>query len=748
MTPENLLAEEKSFAADLDLLDYWLLIKKHRRRILMLTFIVTLLTTLVVFQMTPVYRSTALLLLENASKSKVLTLNDLYDEMQHRAGSSEAFNSQIEIIQSRPVAESVIRKLKLIDEPAMDPRRNRSWINLNSGWFALEQTSSPEVTESRLEARLVNTFKDKLTVETTVKSNIVKVSFDSTDTQLAAKIANAVVEAYIDTDLESRSQMTQKANVWLTQRMEGLRKNLEESEQALQHYREKEGIVDNKDVILSGTGKQFEAASTNLTAARMRLAEAQSAYNQVKDHSKQPTETLESIPAVWKDLTVQQMKQHETEATRILTEYKSRYAPAHPKMIAAEAEKKSAHEALLKAVETVINGITREYEIARANVSAAAEAQAQMKSDIQTITRKESQLSALQNEVDSNRKIYETYLTRAKETEVSSNLQSTAGRLVEAALPSATPLRPKKLQIIAIAAILGLIAGVGLVIFLDYLDSTMHSVPDVERRLRVDVLGTVQLLESNSDKKHKPGREFLENPNSPFSESVRTIRTAALLSSIDAPHRVIVVTSTVPGEGKTTISINLSFALGQLKRVLVIDGDIRRPSLGTTMGDGFDQGPGLVDFLAGEAPINECIRATPNPNVFVLPAGKRFNSPLELISSQKFAETIAEFKEQFDVLVIDCPPIKPVSDSLILARYANAVVYVVKADSTPYQLVTAAIKRLKAIDTPILGIVLNLVDSRNADRYGYYDYTYQYQYQYTYGQEPVKKPRSFMGIKI
>jgi capsular exopolysaccharide synthesis family protein len=721
---------------ELNLLDYWLLIKTNYRKIFSLALVVTMLATLVVFQMTPVYRSTAMLLVENA-KGKVLTLNDLYEGQRD---SSEAFNSQIQIIKSRPVAENVIRKLKLNDDPAMRPADHKK------GWFDSESKDSKETIEAKNAEAVLTKFENSLTVEPVLKSQIVKISFDSTDKVLAAKVANAVVDAYIDNDLEARSLMTQKANFWLTERMQGLRSKLEISEQALQRYREQENIIDNKGVVLSGTGKQFEEVSTNLVGARMRFAEAQNSYNQVKDHKGQPIEALESIPAVLKDSNVQQAKTAEREATRKMTEYKGRYAAAHPKMIAAEAEQKSAREALGRAIEAVINGITREYEIARANAGAAAGAQAQTKAEIQGITRKEFQLGVLQREVDSNKQLYDTFVGRAKETEVSANLQSTAGRLIDPAVVMSSPLKPKKVQVISIAAVLGLLAGIALVFLLDYLDSTLHSVADAERRLGVDVLGAVQILQQKVGESLVPARAFLDDPNSAFSESIRSIRTAVLLSSIDDPHRVVAVTSTVPGEGKTTVTINLAFALGLVKKVLIVDADIRRPTVGSAIGEGMDQGVGLVDYLAGESPVNECIRGTSNPNVFVLPAGKRFNSPLELLSSHRFGETIAMLKDMFDVVLIDCPPLKPVSDALVISRYTNAVVYVVKSDATPHQLVSAAIKRLHAIDAPLLGVVLNQVDFKKADRYGHYSYSYKY--QYAYGQEPVQSARSFMGIKI
>ena len=729
MTRESMQTEGgEAVAEELNLLDYWLLLRKHTKQIFGLAFVITLLAALIAFQMTPVYRSTALLLIEN-SKSKALNLADLYDIQG--SGGLEAFNSQVQILKSRPIAEMVIRKLKLIENPAINPPKT-------SSWFSFEPEGTPEEIKARDYEDVLRSFYKALTIEPVLKSQIVKISFDSTDKELAAQIANTLAEAYIENDLEARSQMTQRANIWLTQHMEGLRKKLEESERALQGYREQENIIDSKGVVLSGSAKQLEEISTNLIAARQRMAEAEGAYNQVKNYRKEPTETLESLPAVLKNLAVQQMKEAESVAARKLNELQSRYTSAHPKVIAAESELRSARAAVKREVEAVLSGITKDYELARANAAANTRALDQVKADIQNLTRKEFKLGVLLRETESNKQLYDLFVSRAKETDVAANLQSTVGRIVDPAVVTITPLKPKKLLVIGIALLLGLLAGVALVFVLDYLDNTLHTVADVERRLGVDVLGSVQILENENGKQIVAARAFLENPSSPFAESVRTVRTAVLLSAIDEPHRVVMITSTVPGEGKTTLAINLAFALGQMKKVLLIDGDIRRPSLAAAIG-GMEGARGLVDFLADEVPLRDCIHATTNPKVFVLPAGKPFNSPLELLSSHRFGETIAKVKELFDVVIIDCPPLRPVSDSLVISGYANAVLYVVKADSTPYQLIDAAIKRLHNINAPLLGVVLNQMDYKKSDRYG--------QYEYSYGQEE-KPAKTFLGIKI
>jgi capsular exopolysaccharide synthesis family protein len=718
-----------------DLLELWGVLRRHRNRIFLLTAMVGLLTALVVFQMTPVYRGTALMLIENSVDNKVMTLNDLYSNQRQTV---EAFNSQLQILHSRAVAERVIRNLKLYDHPSMDPRTVKSRFGLFEAKAETRQMSEDQMTEA-----LVGRVAGGLSIEPLWRSQIVKVSFDSPDRELAAKVANALVDAYIDNDFESRSGMTQRASAWLNERMAGIRTKLEESERALQHYREQENIVDNKGVVLSGTGRQFEEVSTNLIAARMRLAEAQNAYNQVKDAKGQPLSVLESLPAVLKDSTVRQMKSVESEAMRKVDEYKSRYASAHPKMIAATAELQSAHNALAQAIQTVIAGIYREYEIARDNASAAAGAKARTQAEIQSITRKGAQLSMLERDVESYRLLYSNFINRAKEAEAAINLQSTPGRMIDPAVVPLSPVKPNKFNAIAGALFLGLLGSSLLVLLRAYLDNTLRSEQEIERRLHVSVLGTVPLLDKK-DGGENPSLVFLQNPNSPFAEAVRGIRTSVLLSAVDEPHRVVAITSTIPGEGKTTIAISLAQALGQVKKVLLIDADMRRPTVGKNIGDGLHEEVGLVDYLAGDAELADCIHGTPNPNVSVLPAGKRLSLPLELLSSQKFGDTIAGLKELYDMVIIDCPPLKPVSDSLVISRYANSVLYVIKADEAPYQMIASSLKSLREVDAPLLGVVLNQVNTRLADHYG----NYSYQYQYVYGQEPEKRPRTFLGIRI
>ena len=704
---------------EIDLLDYWRTLVKYKWSIFGLAFSTGLLATLVVYNMTPIYRSTATIMIQT-EKPKILSIQDIYDAQQ---GMGEDFyQTQVEILKSRGLAERVVRKLDLMNNPFMDPRQQKppfwkSW--LSSG-------ASGTVPEEAVMKAVVGELKGGLTVEPVRNSQIIKISFDSPDKKLAAEVPNALADAYIESDLEAKVQMTQKASAWLTQRMGELKSKLDSSEQALQSYRIQQNIVDTKGIALNGAGKQLDEISSNLIAARQRLAEAQSAYDQVRNLNGQPFSAYESVPAVLKNPLFIQAKEAESKAEQKVAELSQRYGNLHPRMIAAQSDLRAARQNLGMQIGAVVGAIQKEYDMAKANEIAAERAQGAVRADIQDISRKEIQLNVLQRDVDSNRQLYDLFMNRAKEMNVGSNLQTTIARVVDPSIPSGSPYKPKKGMIMGLSFALGLVLGVMLAFLLEYLDNTVKDREDVENKIGMGMLGTVQMLDGKSGS--EPMRSFIDAPGSVFSESIRSIRTGVLLSSLDEPHKVVMVTSSVPQEGKSTISVNLAFALGQMKRVILLEADLRRPSIGKVLNDD-PKAPGLLDFLAGTADLKSCIHKTESPNVFLIPSGQLLSNPLELISSRRFGEMIGKLSETFEMVVIDCPPVVAVSDSLVLSRHASAVIYVVRADETPYQLARSGIRRLQEVNAPLLGVVLNCADLRQAEGYG------SYGYKYGYGQE-------------
>jgi succinoglycan biosynthesis transport protein ExoP len=728
--------------AETNLMDYFYLALKHQRSILWFVGLAVLLTMLVVFEMTPVYRSVASIEI-TAEKPKPLTTADLYNDSVHLG--DDYIRTQMEILKSRVLAEKVISKLELDKHPAMESGEfTLASLKFWKSWF-------PAPTEEDLHGALVKRFSDALTIEQVRNSQVVKISFESPNRELAANVPNALAELYIENDLETKVQMMQKANGWLTRRMGGMRSNLEASEAALQNYREQKNIVDTKGVALNGASAQLDKISTNVITSRQQLSEAQNAYNQVKNLKGQPPSAFESIPAVLKSLLYQQTKAAEVRAENNVASLKDRYGSQHPKMVAAQAELAESKDSLARQVQSIVAGIEKEYEVAKENNRSAESTQSQVKSEIQNVNRKEFQLSVLQRDVDSNRQLYDQFMSRAKENNVGANLETTVAHIIDPAIPTKNPVKPQKGLIFGVVLVLGPVLGMMLAFLLEILDSTIKNAFEVESKLGMPMLGVVQILEPKKKRakgvtSYDAAMSFLKDSHSSFSESFRTIRTGVLLSAIDQPHKIIMVTSSLPQEGKTTVAINLASALAQMKRVLMVDADLRMPTVGKSFGE--DPGkPGLLDVLVGTSTLAQAIHSTPSPNLFVLPSGKLLTNPLELVSSVRFEEALATLKGQFDMIVLDCPPVMLVSDSLVLSRQVDAVVYVIRADQTTRQQALSGLKRLQDVNAPLLGVVLNLVDLEKVERYskykgGYYSYGYgKYSKQgYGYGKNPAAPP--------
>jgi capsular exopolysaccharide synthesis family protein len=384
--------------------------------------------------------------------------------------------------------------------------------------------------------------------------------------------------------------------------------------------------------------------------------------------------------------------------------------------------------------------VTREYESARANEAAIERTLAAAKADIQNLNRKEFQLAALEREVATSRQFYDMFMQRFKETNISGEMHSPIARVVDPAIVPGGPFGPNKRLIVGLSLLGALLAGVSLALLLERLDNTVKSSHEVENRLGVPALGVLNITKVKRGAQLE--RIFLDDPQTSFSEAIRTIRSGVMLSAIDSPRKIVLVTSSIPEEGKTTVASNLAFALGQVKKTLLIDADMRRPKIGRVLGGAGSNLLGLSQLVAGEAQFERCLYpVAQGSQLSVLPSGRIPPNPLELLASHGFAAMLQKLAQTFDMIVIDSPPVQLVSDALVLSNLASEVVYVVKADDTPYPLARQGIRRLRRVNAPILGVVLNQLDPVKADRY-YGEYSgygqRYYNRKYGYGYTPKK----------
>jgi capsular exopolysaccharide synthesis family protein len=707
----------------LDLVIYWRAIAKRKWAILGFAVVTTIVAGILVNMQTPIYRSTATVLIEQ-NKAKIAPTEEVYANI---GDSREHFQTQVEILKSRALAVRLVEKVDLSKLKDFDPRqRDLSLTERIKAQFGFAPPAQ-QWSDEALKKHAVGTLMGRMSVEPIRLSQLIRVHFESSDPVIAAQLANAIAETYIEADMEARDDMNMRASEWLGGRLGGLKKNLEESERALQEYRERARMIETKGLAQSGATRQIDDQMTRLMAARQRRYAAENAYNQIKEAKGQ----LDVLPVVMRNPLVQRFKDAESEAEKKINELSNKHGPEHPRMMQAQAELKQARENTRREVDNVVASLTNEYELARATEKAMESGVSTARGAVQSINRKEFELAALERAVATNRQIYDLFLNRFRETRASRDPQSNAvARISDEARPAQYPIKPKKEQVISIAFVIGLLLGTLVALLMERLDNTLKSADDVEEKLGQPMLTTLPLLQGDEAK--SVGRHFLQDPKSVFSEAIRTARTGVLLSSPDTPQVTVLVTSSVPSEGKTAVAINMALAHAQAKRVLLIDADLRRPSVGEKLG--LDpKKPGLTNLLSGSATFAECLQRVEGTSLYAISTGPVPVNPLELILSKRFEALVKALAGTCDFLIIDSPPVHLVSDALVLSKMVTGVMFVVKADSTPYPLVRRCIRALEDVDAKLFGITLNQLDFRRAERY-YGAYTgayYKYDGYYT-----------------
>ncbi|MCH7683585.1 MAG: polysaccharide biosynthesis tyrosine autokinase [Gemmatimonadetes bacterium] len=698
----------------LDFLQYWNVVYREKWGILGLAIAVCLITTVFVFDMTPIYRATATLLIE-AKQVSVVSIEEVYGIDSSKR---EYYQTQFEILNSRQLAEDVINKLRLTRTPS-DSLDWRRWIPF------LPPPETP--TEEQRWQGFVASFQKAVEIQPIRNTQMVKISFESPDPELTYKVANELGNTYIENQLDARLQLTQKAANWLTIRLEGMRGDLERSETALQAFREREGLIDISGVQTL-TAKEINEVTTQLVEARKRTAEAKGLLDSLGTVGPEYESRWETSPGVLADSVTQQLKAREVETSRFVSELSQRYGPKHPKLIAARSNLNNAVSAYRNQVVKVVGGVGKNYQQALTDEQSLELALARGKNQIQSINRKNYQLSQLEREVDTTRELYNLFFTRFRETS-EAGFEAANARFVDLAVRPFTPVKPKKTQMVLIAGLLSMLLGIALAFLKLALDNTIKVGGDIEEKLGQPVVGVLPIMKDVLKGKDQASLAYLDKEQKGFGEAVRTMRTGVILSGVDNPLKVLVVTSSVPNEGKTTLALSLALSLGQMGNVVLLDADMRKPSIANDCN--LPKGvSGLSEIIAGTEDLKNCIHRMAEGGIDLIPAGIVPPNPLELLSSRRFAKLIEELREKYDRVIIDSAPTQAVSDSLVLSDLADGVIFVVKADSTTTQVALGGIQRLLRVNANLVGVVLNQFDSEGAVKYGYYGKDYYDYYGY------------------
>ncbi len=715
---------------------YWETIAKRKWKILFFALFMAALVAAIVMSITPMYRATATLLIES-QEAKVVSIEEVYG---FGGQSKEYFQTEFEILKSRSLIEKVVRKLNLVKPPEFHQEQQslvwykdilpeslglKLFLPVEKSEFIVGTAKNIESEDVVFNA-VVKHFMTRLSISPVRKTQIVRISFDAEDPQLAKDVANAMANGYIDNHLDAKMELTSKVTRWMVERLGGLSVKLKEAEERLQNFREQENLVDIQGGTLSES--ELKELASRLLVAQQEFNRAQSLRQQVISiNDGENIDGYESISAVLQNPLVRDLSIERARAGARISELSKRYGSKHPKMIAAHSEFNSTDESLRKQVKRVVDGVINDYYVALANVNDLTSALVEAKTESHSISRKQYRLRELAREVLTTQELYDTFLKRIKETSATSSLKTANARVVDPAIKPTIPVKPKKALLIMLAFAVSVVFGVVVAFFLDALNNTFQRVEDVEAILNLRVLGIVPTIKKIKKRKLEMSRLFFDKDNSGFSEAIRTIRTGLVLSGVNKPHKVIMVTSSVPGEGKTTFSSNLAFALGKVEKVIYIDADMRRPCVAKNFG--FQAGqPGVANVISGTAGVSECTHRVDGIDIIL--AGIVPPNPQELLSSKRFGTLLSRLAEKYDRVIIDSPPVNAVSDPLLLSVNADAVIYVTRAGATKREQVKAGVGRLLQANASILGLVLNFVDisKQRGKTRGYDGYFDQYDY--------------------
>jgi capsular exopolysaccharide synthesis family protein len=652
-------------------------------------------------------------------------------------------DTQIGILQSHKLNRRVVQKISLHEAGKLTPASFDAGIaNSLRQWFAgLTETPVP-ITEP--DAERIGSTADELASLTSIAkpegreySNLLNITVKMADPQLAALAANTIAEEYIATVFENEVETARKNQQFLSDRLTFLRQEWKDAESRLQDYREAENIVtrssgeDEVDEELSSLSNRYFSAREN----RLRQENLRQQLINIRPGDR----SVEKLPAIANHPSISTIQTTLFTLNQRKEELGERYGSRHNRMIALESEINSAKRDLQVRVADVIAGISNEYELAVKIERAAEETLNSVRDRKQQLGRKEFQLNDLEQDVETKREVYSIFLVRLNEEGAAGPVRNNNLWVADPALVPGSGLRASLLRTAIIALVLSLSASVALGLVFELTSNTITTAEDVEKKLGMPLLGYLPLLAGDITQAGLTFNEYIHNPESRFSEALRTLRTSISLSTLsNKGTQRLLVTSSQSSEGKTSVALTLATAMGQTSKVLLIDGDLRRPSLERILNQSHHKSRGLSDVIAQSSTIEEATHHREDALIDVMFAGSTTLRPLELLSSREFSVLIDELSKRYDAIVIDSPPCIAVSDAYVLSTHADSVVYVTKYDQVAVPTIRTCINRFTSINASIVGIVVNQIDFEAAHYYGkYQDY---YDYRGTSDETPEPEP--------
>jgi capsular exopolysaccharide synthesis family protein len=724
--PQQLPSYDEAPEQDFDMRSIFRVLIVRAWTILGVIAICMSIAVVVMFQITPVYNSSALIMV-GQRENKVLDSESVIAELQTDASTLE---NQIQVLKSWSLAEKVILKFNLTHDPEFNTALSKRSIYNVASWF---QSSAPKkkivapkgAENLSVKPGVLAQFASKLSVSTQGRSSVIKVTFESSTREKAAKLANAVADQYMIDQLDTKFDAAKRTTDWLNGRLQQLADKVRLSENAVEQYKADHGLADGK-AGGSLAGEQMSELNGQIALARSKLAEQEAKYKQVVTMLKQGG-SVDSIAAVINSPLIGALRTQQADLMRKEAELSTKYGARHPQMVALQDEKTNLQAKIDEEVKRISKNLANEVSVARASLKSLSESMSEIQGTANTQGQASVRLRELERDAQANRTLYDTFQSRFKASEDRGQIQTADARVIQKAAVPGGPSFPNRPLIMGASLAGSTILGLLIAFMLERMDNSFRTGAEIERTLRLANLSVVPML----PKVKLVADRIVQKPLSAFSESIRSLYSALQLSNVDRPPKVIVITSSVPNEGKTSIAVSLGrLAAKSGQRVLLIDGDLRHPSVGRQFSPR-QPDAGLVEVLAGRRDLAHVIHRDPISPLEFVPVAVPPANPADLLASQSMRRLIEVLRRHYDLVIIDAAPVLPVADTRLLARIADKMVYVVRWDSTPREAVMSGVKLLREAHADIAGVVLNQADMRKHALYGYGYTSYGYGNKYT-----------------
>lgn len=716
---------------------YWNIILKRWKMVTVILLTVVVTAFLGSYFTKPLYRARIMLQIEREDPNRI-TVDDLF---RIEPSSQEFLQTQYALLKSRGMADRVVKDLDLLHDPELNPR----------GTDGLSASQKQDVAD-----RIASEITGGIEVKPVPYTSLVDISFTATSPRLAQKIANGIGDSYIQMTIERKFDSVRQASTFLNAEISQLKSEIDSGEHQLQKFSAEKGIVS-----LEGSGnlifEKMGALSDDLNKAQAIRMEKQSTWLTLKNAS------ADSIPEVDSNPVIQDLRADLLKLERDYEQKLSRLKPEHPEMIRLRDQIAGSRSNLNKAIQDVVTGVResarKDYQSALAREQALQKALDEQKKRTIELNLNASDYLTLRSQISNKRNLLNELTKQLNETEVSARLKGSNSsniHFVERAELPTSRANATTYKNLRNAVPLGLVLALAAVFFIEYMDRSIKSTEEMEKITGFASLGIIPSAASKSRygysnygygygmysyvrgkrQKNQAGKsgddEEIQidliphsDARSPISESYRAFRTALLLSSAQSP-KVIVITSSLPREGKTTTAVNLAVVLAQMgKSIVIIDADLRKPRLKKIFGS--RDHAGLVNYLAAKVPLGDVVQESQVPHLSFIECGPVPPNPSELLASDRMVQLISEMREQFDFVILDSPPVMAVTDAVILGSIADGIVLCVHGGETSREIVRRSAERLRQANLVVLGTLLNNLDLRSHGyRYPkhYYDYYY------------------------